>query len=94
MTEDKCREELDLLQEYQRTCACETETDIDLVTDTIDRLTTNGKTRDGRTIIRRRRSEIVQAMKKLHDLYVEVIEPSVTCSVVHLKELRSCRASS
>jgi hypothetical protein len=68
-------DELLALEEYQRSCACETETDIDLITDTIDRLTTNGKTRDGRTIIRKRRNEIIQAMTKLHDLFVEVIEP-------------------
>jgi hypothetical protein len=48
------------------------DTDIDLLTDTIDRMTTNGKTREGRQILRARRCEIVEAMKKLHDIFIEM----------------------
>jgi hypothetical protein len=65
-------EELIALEEYQRLCAREMDTDLDLLTDTIDRMTTNGKTREGRQILRARRGEIVEAMKKLHDIFVEM----------------------
>lgn len=65
-------DELIALEEYQRSCACEMDTDIDRLTDTIDRMTTNGKTREGRQILRARRCEIVEAMKKLHDIFVEM----------------------
>jgi hypothetical protein len=61
-----------LLEEYQRLCAREMDTDIDLLTDTIDRMTTNGKTREGRQILRANRHQLVEAMKKLHDIFVEM----------------------
>jgi hypothetical protein len=65
-------DEMIALEEYQRLCAREMDTDIDLLTDTIDRMTTNGKTREGRQILRARRCQIVEAMKKLHDIFVEM----------------------
>jgi hypothetical protein len=67
-------EDLIALEEYQRLCAREMDTDIDLLTDTIDRMTTNGKTREGRQILRARRHQLVEAMKKLHDIFVEMEE--------------------
>ena len=65
-------DEMIVLEEYQRVCAGATEREIATLTETIDQLTDYAKAREGRQILRANRHSLVEAMKKLHDIFVEM----------------------
>jgi hypothetical protein len=65
-------DEMIALEEYQRVCAGATERQITTLMETINQLTDYTKAREGRQILRANRHQLVEAMKKLHDIFIEM----------------------
>jgi hypothetical protein len=80
-----------MLEEWQVSCEGATERRLKDFLDALDDLRSLASRREGASILKASRNELKQAMRSLHDLYMDTEPADERPMIIHLSELRELR---